>query len=168
MDGLIESLGRTLARRTSRRGFLGVIGKALFGAAVFPLLPVNRATGVGVAELAAGGKNDQISCDYWRYCSMEGLTCACCGGTVTECPAGTFSSPTAWVGTCRNPGDGKEYVIAYRDCCGKNGCSQCFCDNDNGDMPIYRPQRDNGVFWCFGAKSFIVNCTTSVILGVKS
>ena len=42
MDGLIESLGRTLARRTSRRGFLGVIGKALFGAAVFPLLPVNR------------------------------------------------------------------------------------------------------------------------------
>lgn len=167
MDNLIENLSRTLANRTSRRGVLSLVGKVLLGSALFPLLPLDRVVGV-VASDSAVGKPDQFNCDYWRYCSMEGLTCACCGGSVTECPAGTFSSPTAWVGTCRNPSDGKEYVIAYRDCCGKNGCSRCFCDNDEGDMPIYRPQADNGVFWCFGSKSFIVNCTTSVILGLKS
>ena len=166
MDKLIENISRTLASRTSRRGFLGLVAKVLFGAATFPLLPIDRVTGRTFAQ-ASGGEGDERSCDYWRYCSMEGNTCACCGGTITECPAGTLSSPTAWIGTCRSPVDGKEYIIAYRDCCGKNGCSQCFCDNDNGDMPIYRPQADNGVFWCFGTKSFIPNCTTSVILGPK-
>jgi methylamine dehydrogenase light chain len=25
---------------------------------------------------------DQASCDYWRYCAIDGFLCSCCGGTV--------------------------------------------------------------------------------------
>ena len=164
MDRMIETFSRRLAAGTSRRGFLGAVGRVLVGAAALPLLPVNR---VRAAEDAAPAKpvDDELSCEYWRYCGLDGLICGCCGGSLTECPPGTFSSPTGWVGTCKNPGDGKAYIIAYRDCCGKNACSRCFCENNNGDMPICRTQADNTVFWCFGAKGFVVNCTTSVVLG---
>jgi methylamine dehydrogenase light chain len=74
------------------------------------------------------------------------------------------------VGTCRDPNDGKEYIIGYRDCCGKDVCGRCFCENNKGDMPIYRTQLDNGVIWCFGTKpsTYVVNCTTAVRLGLKT
>ena len=74
-------------------------------------------------------------------------------------------SPTGWVGTCRHPVDGKDYIIAYRDCCGKEYCGRCACHGDKGDLPIYRTQLDNEVLWCFGVKSgWAVNCTTAVNL----
>ncbi|MGH7908091.1 MAG: methylamine dehydrogenase light chain [Candidatus Binataceae bacterium] len=168
MDNLVESVSRTLATRTSRRGVLGLVGKAIIGAAIVPLLPVSRAAARTEAAEIPGAEGNPLSCDYWRYCGLDGLICGCCGGSATECPPGTFSSPTGWVGTCRNPKDGKDYIVAYRDCCGKNLCSRCMCENNQGDMPIYRTQADNTVFWCFGSKSFVVNCTTSVVLGVRS
>ena len=46
------------------------------------------------------------------------------------------------MGTCQHPTDGKEYIIAYRDCCGKDVCNRCFCDNNKGQVPIYRPQSE--------------------------
>ena len=117
----------------------------------------------------ANEPGDQLSCDYWRYCGFDGNLCGCCGGSVTECPAGSIMSPTGWVGTCRHPVDGKDYIIAYRDCCGKEYCGRCACHGDKGDLPIYRTQLDNEVLWCFGVKSgWAVNCTTAVNLGVKS
>ena len=110
-----------------------------------------------------------MSCDYWRYCGFDGNLCGCCGGTLTDCPPGSILSPTGWVGTCRHPVDGKDYIIAYRDCCGKEYCGRCACHGDKGDLPIYRTQLDNEVLWCFGVKSgWAVNCTTAVNLGVKS
>src|SRR5699024_11783589 len=48
------------------------------------------------------------SCDYWRYCGVDGFLCTCCGGTATSCPPGAEPSPIAWVGTCHNPKDGKD------------------------------------------------------------
>jgi len=166
MDHLIETFSRELAKRTSRRGVLGLLGKVLLGAAMLPLLPVHRVT--GDANAAEGHDGDPLSCDYWRYCGFDGFLCSCCGGGVTECGPGSVMSPTSWVGTCKNPGDGKEYIIGYRDCCGKDFCNRCFCQNNKGDMPIYRTQLDNSVYWCFGTKSYFVNCTTAVKLGLKT
>jgi len=47
LDQLIEKFGRELAKRTSRRGALGFLGKFLLGGTVLPLLPC-------VASPAAG------------------------------------------------------------------------------------------------------------------
>src|SRR5215831_12663570 len=152
MDALVERLSRKVAQRTSRRGFLGYLGKALVGGMMIPLLPINRVveqTAHAAEGEAEGG--DLTSCDYWRYCGFDGYLCSCCGGSLTSCPPGTAASPTSWVGTCQHPTDGKEYIIAYRDCCGKDVCNRCFCDNNKGQVPIYRPQLDNDIIWCFGA-----------------
>ena len=46
------------------------------------------------------------------------------------CPPGTDMSPVTWIGTCHNPGDGKDYVISYNDCCGKSSCGRCFCNRN--------------------------------------
>ena len=166
MDYLIEKFGRELARRPSRRSVLAILGRVVLGTALFPLLPVHRAS-AGESKLA-GHDGDPLDCDYWRYCGLDGFLCGCCGGSATECAPGTVMSPTSWVGTCRNPSDGKEYIIGYRDCCGKDFCNRCFCQNNKGDMPVYRTQMDNTVYWCFGTKSYFVNCTTAVKLGIKT
>jgi methylamine dehydrogenase light chain len=164
MDALVEQITRTVAMRTSRRGILGLLGKLILGAALLPLLPVERIS----ARANGADEGDPLSCDYWRYCGFDGALCGCCGGSTTECPPGTMMSPTSWVGTCKHPVDGKDYMIGYRDCCGKDECGKCFCQNNKGDMPLYRTQLDNGVTWCFGTSSFVVNCTTAVNLGLKS
>jgi methylamine dehydrogenase light chain len=175
MDALVEQLTRTVAQRTSRRGFLARMGKLMLGGMVLPLLPIDRVMGSAQAQMTMGASgtgraDDPATCDYWRYCGFDGNLCGCCGGSHTECPAGTIMSPTSWVGTCRDPNDGKEYIIGYRDCCGKDVCGRCFCENNKGDMPIYRTQLDNGVIWCFGTKpsTYVVNCTTAVRLGLKT
>ena len=168
MDALVERVTRTVAMRTSRRGILGILGKLLLGATLFPLLPVERVSGRAHAAQPAADEGDPLSCEYWRYCGFDGALCGCCGGSATECPPGTLMSPTSWVGTCKHPVDGKDYIIGYRDCCGKDICGRCFCQNNKGDMPLYRTQLDNGVTWCFGTSSFVVNCTTAVKLGLKS
>src|SRR5436309_7317492 len=136
MDHLIERFTRELAKRTSRRSTLGWLGKVLLGSALLPLLPVHR---VRAAE-HQGKDGNPLGCDYWRYCGLDGFLCGCCGGSASECAPGTMMSPTSWVGTCKNPADGKDYIIAYRDCCGKDFCNRCYCQNNKGDLPIYRTQ----------------------------
>lgn len=162
MDKLIENLSRAVARRSSRRSVLSLLAKVALGAAIFPLLPVRR---IANAAEHAGKEGDLLSCDYWRYCGFDGFLCSCCGGSLSECAPGSIMSPTSWVGTCKNPVDGKDYIISYRDCCGKDFCNRCFCQGNKGDLPIYRTQLDNSVYWCFGTNSYFVNCTTAVKLG---
>ena len=61
-------------------------------------------------------------------------------------------SPLTWIGTCRNPVDGKHYVISYNDCCGKNACGRCFCHRNEGDKPVYVPPKSNDIDWCMGQR----------------
>jgi methylamine dehydrogenase light chain len=171
MDDFVEHLTRMLAQRTSRRGLLGLLGKIAIAEVALPLLPIRRLTGEAHAGEpgAMSEPGDPMSCDYWRYCGFDGNLCGCCGGSTTECPPGTTMSPTGWVGTCKHPGNGKDYIIAYRDCCGKEMCARCSCTRNEGDTPIYRTQTDNAVVWCFGSKTgYVVNCTTAVNLGLKT
>ena len=53
MDALVERLSRTVAQRTSRRGFLGYLGKALVGGMMIPLLPINRVVEQAHAQMSA-------------------------------------------------------------------------------------------------------------------
>ena len=109
---------------------------------------------------------DPATCDYWRNCAIDGYLCSCCGGTINSCPPGTEMSSITWIGTCRNPGDGKDYIISYNDCCGKTSCGNCFCNRNEGDRPTYRPHTSNDYNWCIGTESTAYHCTVNLILGV--
>jgi len=170
-DRIAEWLARRIARRTSRRSFLTRLGTALVAAPLFPLLPVARAAAPAgpMTDFERNAQSkDPNRCDYWRHCAIDGMLCGCCGGVSHTCPPGSEPSPTAWIGTCVNPDDGRSYLIAYRDCCGKSLCGggpDCFCDSTDREMPIYRPQGDNDIIWCFGNSSMAYHCSTAALIG---
>ncbi|MCG8295261.1 methylamine dehydrogenase light chain [Pseudomonas entomophila] len=167
-DEATQLLTRRVARGTSRRGFLGGLGTLLVGAGATTLLPVFR--GGAFAQSSAGlrEEGDPNSCEYWRHCAIDGFLCGCCGGTSSSCPPGTVRSDITWIGTCRNPTDGKDYVISYNDCCGKSNCGRCVCQRDQGDTPLYRPQSSNDLNWCSGSQADMpYHCSLSVVIGVK-
>jgi methylamine dehydrogenase light chain len=168
IDRWCMHLTRAVARRTSRRGFLGQLAGLLVGSAALPLLPVAR----GRAAAAVPGEPDPSTphgdpgdCDYWRHCAIDGFLCSCCGGTQHSCPPGTQQSPVTWIGSCRNPTDGKNYIISYNDCCGKHICGLCYCHRNQGDRPIYYPTRSNDINWCYGTTSVVYHCSTAIVLG---
>ena len=168
LDRYTENATRRQARFTSRRSILRSFGFFLLGAGVYPLMPVFRH---GAFASEAGNipeSGDPNDCNYWRHCAIDGFMCGCCGGSVTTCPPGTVVSDITWIGTCRNPEDGKDYVISYNDCCGKSGCGNCLCQRDEGDTPIYRPQNSNNLNWCSGSQADVpYHCSLSVVIGVK-
>jgi methylamine dehydrogenase light chain len=173
LDRWLESRARGLARRTSRRGFLARLGALVAGGAALPLLPVARAGSeprvpVPREEGLEGAVGDPSSCEYWRHCAIDGFLCACCGGTQNACPPGTEMSPVTWIGTCRNPGDGKDYVISYNDCCGQSLCGRCQCTRTEREKPVYVAPKNNDLLWCFGTKSRAVHCSVAVVLGVAT
>jgi methylamine dehydrogenase light chain len=138
IDELFESSSRSLARHTSRRSLLAALGKILTGAALVPLLPIDRSFRAEAGETGAAASkapakpatDDPKSCDYWKYCAVDGFLCACCGGTSNSCPPGTAPSPITWIGTCHNPADKRDYIVSYNDCCGKSACGRCFCNRN--------------------------------------
>ena len=162
IDKLFERGARDLAQRSSRRGLLKGLGGLLVGGAAVPLLPVARAAGPEQPV----EEGDPGSCDYWRYCAIDGFLCSCCGGSHNTCPPGTEMSPVTWIGTCHNPADGRNYVISYNDCCGKSTCGACLCQRDEGDRPPYRPDKTNDINWCLGTSSASYHCSTAVVVGV--
>jgi methylamine dehydrogenase light chain len=160
LDERFSRLARQVARRTSRRSFLATLGALLAGGMLRPLLPVARA--------AAPAQDDPGACEYWRYCAIDGFLASCCGGTHTSCPPGTQMAPITWLGTCRNPADGKQYVISYNDCCGKDVCGRCFCRRSEGDKPVYYTHKANDIDWCMGTSSVIYNSTVAVVVGTAT
>lgn len=165
LDKWFESKSRGIAQQASRRSALVSIGKVLVGTAfALPVLPYDRSN----RALAATPKHEptETDCDYWRYCAVDGYLCACCGGTATTCPPGTEPSKVAWVGTCRNPKDGKDYLVSYNDCCGKTTCGRCECNTNERERPGYRMGVHNDVNWCMANDSSIFHCTTSVVVGI--
>lgn len=164
---------RLLAGRTSRRSVLARFGGWAAAAPVLPVLPVVRARAADAkapppTDFARNAQTkDPTQCNYWRHCAIDGYLCSCCGGGIHTCPPGTSPSPTSWIGTCYNPDDGKSYLIAYRDCCGTDACAQCSCVGTDGDIPVYRPQSNNDIIWCFGAQqSMQYHCSTAALVGL--
>jgi methylamine dehydrogenase light chain len=162
LDLWTERAARRLAMHVSRRSFLARLGAALAGGAALPLLPLAR----GSAQPHPAAADDPTRCEYWRHCAIDGFLCACCGGSATACPPGTEMSPVTWIGTCKNPGDGRDYLVSYNDCCGKGYCGRCFCNRNEGDRPIYYPHRSNDINWCAGTSTNVYHCSTAIVLGV--
>jgi len=180
LDAWVARGSRRLARRTSRRSFLTRLGVLAAGGTALPLLPVARvplaradshtgrrppAPGEPAPTTPEGNPED---CSYWRYCSIDGFLSSCCGGTHRSCPPGTEMSPVTWIGTCRNPEDGVDYVISYNDCCGKDACGRCFCNRNEGDKPVYLPSKSNDIDWCMGKVGIVYNSTVAIVLGAAT
>lgn len=164
LDGVTENSTRSIAQKTSRRGFIGKLAGAVAGgAAAIPLLPIAR--GQETANAFPGEEGDRTSCDYWRYCAIDGFLCSCCGGSINSCPPGTEMSPITWIGTCENPLDGVSYIISYNDCCGKSSCGNCLCQRNEGDRPVYNPRASNDLNWCLGTSSNTYHCSTAIVIG---
>ena len=165
-DAFFERSSRRAAQQVSRRSSLVGIGRLLVGAALtLPVLPFDR---VARAADAPPGKKKEVDdgqCEYWRYCALDGFLCSWCGGSVSTCPPGTEASKVAWIGTCRNPKDGKDYLISYNDCCGKNACGRCLCNFNLGERPAYRMGLHNDINWCMANTSTMFHCTTAVLVG---
>lgn len=174
IDRWLTASARHVAQRTSRRSFLTRLGTLLVGGASLPLLPVARVARGEAARPAPGAgepdpatpAGDPGGCEYWRYCAIDGFLSSCCGGTQASCPPGTEMSPLTWLGTCRNPADGRSYVISYNDCCGKDLCGQCICQRHEGDRPVYVPYKSNDINWCMGKAGIIYNSTVALVVGV--
>ena len=167
LDRWVERGARGLAQRSSRRSFLGLCGQALTGAALLPLLPVDRSMRAEAAEPSAkASAMDPNSCNYWKFCAIDGYMCGCCGGSSSSCPPGTVPSPITWIGTCHNPVDGRDYIVSYNDCCGKTSCGQCWCNRNEGEKPMYRLSLNNDVNWCMANDNPNYHCSVSVLLGV--
>jgi methylamine dehydrogenase light chain len=169
-DRAIERLTRGVAQHTSRRSFLTKLAGMIAGGAALPLLPVDRTVffvkTAHAQEFAKTAQTtDPTQCNYWRYCAHDGYACSCCGGGPSLCPPGSYASPSSWVGSCVNPDDNKTYLIAYQDCCGKDSCGRCPCLGLEGDMPVYRPQLNNDIIWCFGAPTMVYHCSSAVLIG---
>ncbi len=169
-DRVGELAVRDLARRTSRRSLLTKLGGLIVGSSAAMVLPVARPARAEPApptEFAREAQSkDPAACNYWRYCAIDGALCSCCGGGVRSCPPGSTPAPTSWLGTCLNPDDGRSYIVAYRDCCGKASCGRCVCNSNDGETPLYRPQTNNDIIWCFGAPTMTYHCSTSVLVGL--
>jgi methylamine dehydrogenase light chain len=179
-DRAAETAFRRSAQAIGRRSALSTIGKLLIGGAALPVLPFDRSGRVFAAGApgADGAKTDQskmgaakteatdTSCDYWRFCALDGFLCSCCGGSVSACPPGAEPSKVTWVGTCHNPNDGKNYLVSYNDCCGKTSCGRCLCNGNVGERPGYRMGIHNDINWCMANTQTMYHCTVSVLVGM--
>ncbi len=180
LDRLFEKSSRSLAQRTSRRSFVALLGQALTGSLLLPLLPIDRASRAAAGSApdaspappatTAGAHpkavDDPQNCEYWKYCAIDGFLCSCCGGSSHSCPPGTAMSPITWIGTCHNPADSRDYMVSYNDCCGKTSCGNCECNRNERERPVYRLSRNNDVNWCMANADSNYHCSVSVIMGL--
>lgn len=170
LDRFTERGVRRAAQLTSRRSAVAKVGAALVGSAVLPMLPFDRSGRAYAQQGGGGGGNkaeDPTACEYWRNCALDGFLCTCCGGTVTQCPPGAMASKVSWVGTCRNPKDGTNYLVNYNDCCGKTACARCLCNFNERERPGYRMGVFNDINWCMANTQTMYHCTVSVVVGVS-
>lgn len=165
IDRIAERGSRRLALGSSRRSFLAKSGTALVGGMLLPVLPFDRT--FGQAHAAVGAIDDPTACEYWRYCALDGNLCSSCGGSVNQCPPGSEVSKVTWVGTCRNPTDGKDYLVSYNDCCGKAICDNSpFCNTNERERPGYRMGLHNDINWCMANTSQGYHCTVAALVGI--
>lgn len=166
LDRASEKSVRKVAQQHGRRSFLAKAGTVFAGAMLAPILPFDRSLG-GAAFASDDIVTDENDCAYWKHCALDGNLCSTSGGTLTSCPPGSEASKVAWVGTCRNPNDGKDYLVSYNDCCGRSTvASSTFCFRSEGERPGYRMGLHNDINWCMANANKGYHCTVSVVVGV--
>ena len=96
LDRFFERSARHVAYSTSRRNALVRFGSwVVVGSALPLILPVDRSSGnAHAAEPGTpGDPGDPQSCDYWRYCSIDGFL---------DCIGGNFGHQMGFPGNASN------------------------------------------------------------------
>ena len=165
LNKAVETSARQSARQFGRRSALARMGGVMMGGAAAAALPFDRAW--GAVPTGGDGTYDDKSCDYWRYCALDGFLCTTAGGSKSSCPVGAEASLVSWVGTCHNPGDNRDYLISYYDCCGKTAFSGAqFCLRSKGERPAYSMGLHNDINWCMSNANKGYHCTVALVVGV--
>jgi methylamine dehydrogenase light chain len=162
-DRLSETVTRFGAQRIGRRNALSALGTAIAGGVILPMLPFDRSGGEALA--ASSREEGDETCEYWRYCALDGFLCTCCGGSLASCPPGSEASKVTWVGTCQSPKDNKAYLISYNDCCGQVSCGNCLCNYNLRERPGYRMGVHNDINWCMANDRGLYHCTVAAVIG---
>jgi methylamine dehydrogenase light chain len=162
-DRLSETATRFGAQRIGRRNALSALGTAIAGGVILPMLPFDRSG--GAAQAASSREEGDETCEYWRYCALDGFLCTCCGGSLASCPPGSEASKVTWVGTCQSPKDNKAYLISYNDCCGQVSCGNCLCNYNLRERPGYRMGVHNDINWCMANDRGLYHCTVAAVIG---
>lgn len=133
------SLASRLSQTTTRRSFVGRVGKltlAIVGIQVVVHGPVLRVPGPEVNPAEAVGP-----CGDWRWCGLCGTRCNNpeCNGGIEFCPPGTKHNNQGWTRCCcetQPPNNCR--LMKYHDCCARSDdgvnqvCSATACDSTNG------------------------------------
>lgn len=116
--------------------------------------------------VVVGVSDDLMSCDYWKYCVIDGWFCSCCGGMLSSCLLGMMFLLIMWIGICCNLYDGLDYIVLYNDCCGKILCGKCFCNCNECEKLLYKLLLNNDINWCMVNGNLNYYCLVLVLLGV--
>ena len=164
IDRFAERRVRQAAQLSGRRSALARLGSVMVGTAfALPMLPFDRSG--GAAQAASTRDDGDETCEYWRYCALDGFLCTCCGGSLASCPPGSEASKVTWVGTCQSPKDNKAYLISYNDCCGQVSCGNCLCNYNLRERPGYRMGVHNDINWCMANTRGLYHCTVAAVIG---
>ena len=108
MDQFLDNLARELAKPTSRRGVMRLIGGAMFGGLVAAWKPAS----VKAQTCSPPCKKNKICCTTGTspFCITDGKIC--CGNTKCNANKQCCPGPPAF---CANPGD---------ICCGTKSCKK--------------------------------------------
>ena len=92
------------------------------------------------ASAASGGaataaSDDPMSCDYWKYCAIDGWSKLLRRHVEVAHRARRLrrsrGSARAAIRTS------SDYIVSYNDCCGKTSCGKCFCNrNEREKLPV--------------------------------
>lgn len=111
-DAQIGGTSRTIVHQSRRRSFLTWADASLEGGTVLPILSCDTSNDVAFAPGFGEAEVLPEDCGSWRSCSLHRGLCSPCGGTGAQCSPGSTPSKVAWVDTCRNPNDGRDYLVS--------------------------------------------------------
>jgi len=67
----------------------------------------------------------------------DGFLCSCWRRLHPQLPAGDGAVGNHLGRHLPQPGDGRDYIVSYNDCCGKRSCGRCLCNRNENDKPLY-------------------------------
>ena len=157
IDEMVSRGTQIISRGTeSRRSFLGKFARfalAMTGAALIPVLPINREEQIAHATAP--------NCNSWEMCGIYALRVCQCACGSNDCPSETSLGNNPWSGCCPTGIANQHLRVWYYDCCCSGSCNPSCCNASNCEC--YRGSYQD--LWCGGVAGANLCCTKVVVAG---